>query len=43
MVFIGTTYTLFVTSQSDVMFKFPNLRFGEVCWHNMHIILHALS
>ena len=24
-------------------FMFPNQRFGEVCWHNMHILLHALS
>jgi len=20
---------------------FPNQRFGNVCWHNMHIRLHA--
>ena len=31
-------YTLFVTSQYDVI-----LMFGEVCWHSVHIILHALS
>ena len=24
---------LFVTSQFDVIFTFPNQRFGEVCWH----------
>ena len=29
--------TLFVTSQHDVIFTFANQRFGEVCWHNMHI------
>jgi len=34
---------LFVTSQFDVIFMFPNQRFGQVCWHNMHIVLHALS
>jgi len=34
---------LFVTSQFDVIFMFPNQRFGEVFWHNMHIRLHALS
>ena len=33
---------VFVTSQFDVIFMFPNQRFGEVCWHNMHILLHAL-
>ena len=33
---------LFVTSQFDVIFMFPNQHFGEVCWHNMHILLHAL-
>jgi len=21
---------------------FPNQHFGEVCWHNRHILLHAL-
>jgi len=25
---------LFVTSQFDVIFMFPNQRFGKVCWHN---------
>ena len=34
--------SLFVTSQFDVMFTFPNQHFGEVCWHNMHTLLHAL-
>jgi len=29
--------TLFVTSQCDVIFTFANQRFGEVCWHDMHI------
>jgi len=38
-----TGYMLFVTSQYDVIFNFANQSFGEVCWHNMHIILHALS
>jgi len=33
---------LFVTSQFDVIFMFPNQRFDEVCWHNMHIPLQAL-
>jgi len=32
----------FVTSQFDVIFMFRNQRFGEVTWHNMHILLHAL-
>jgi len=40
MVVIVTGFTLFVTSQYDVIFTFANQRFGE---HNMHIILHALS
>jgi len=31
-----------VTSQFDVISVFPNQRFGEVCWHNRHILLHAL-
>jgi len=43
MVVIVTRYTLFVTSHYDVMVMFANQRFGEVCWHNMHIILHAPS
>ena len=34
---------MFVTSQFDVVFMFPNQRLGEVCWHNMHILLHAIS
>jgi len=34
---------LFVTSQFDVILLFPHHRFGEVCWHNMRILLHALS
>jgi len=32
---------LFVTSQFDVIFMFPNQRFGEVCGHNMHILRNA--
>jgi len=43
MVGIVTGYTLFVTSQHDVILTFANQRYGEVCWHNMHIILNALS
>jgi len=31
MVVIATEYTLFVTSQYDVIFMFANQRFGEVC------------
>jgi len=31
MVVIVTGYALFVTSQYDVIFKFVNQRFGEVC------------
>jgi len=31
-------YTLFVTSQYDAI-----LIVGEVCWHSVHVILHALS
>jgi len=31
MVVIVTGYTLFVTSQYDVIFTFANQRFGEVC------------
>jgi len=33
---------LFVTSQFDVIFMFPNQRFREICWHNMYILLYAL-
>jgi len=33
---------LFVTSQFDVTFMFPSQRFGELCWHDRHILLHAL-
>jgi len=33
---------LFVTLQFDVVFMFPNQRFGEVCLHNLHVLLHAL-
>jgi len=33
---------LFVTSRYDVLAIFVNQRFAEVCWCNMHIILHAL-
>ena len=37
LVVIVTGYTLFVTSQYDVIFTFANQLFGEVCWHNMNI------
>jgi len=30
-------YTLYVTSQYDVIFTFASQRFDEACWHNMHI------
>jgi len=33
---------LCVSSQFDVIFIFPNQRFGEICWHDRHILLHAL-
>jgi len=41
LVAIVTGYV--VTSQYDVIFKFANQRFGEVCWHNMHNKLRHLS
>jgi len=31
---------LFVTSQFEVFFMFPNQRFGEVSGYNMHIFVH---
>jgi len=37
MVVIVTGYTLFVTSQYDVILTFANQRFGEDCCHNLHI------
>jgi len=43
MVVIIIENALFLTSQCDVTFTFANQRFGEACWHNMHIIPHALS
>ena len=42
MVVICIWSALCVTSQFDVIFMFPSQRFDEVCWHNMHIHLHAL-
>jgi len=42
MVVICIWSPLFVTSQFDVMFMFPNQCFGEVFWHNMKFLLHAL-
>jgi len=38
-----TGYTLFVTSQYEAILTFANQRFGEVCWHNMHIEGHRSS
>jgi len=43
MVVICIWCALFVTSQFDVIFMFPNQRFGEVCWHDRHILLRALA
>jgi len=43
MVVIVTGYTLFVSSQYDVLFTLANQRFDEVCWHNMHIHEHRSS
>ena len=43
MVVICIRCALFVMSQFDLIFMFPNQHFGEVCWHNMHILPHALS
>jgi len=37
MVVIVTRFTMFVTSQYDIIFTFVNQRFGEVCWQNVHI------
>jgi len=31
VVVISISFALFVTSQLDVIFVFPNQRFGEVC------------
>jgi len=42
-VVICTWCALFVTSQNDVIVLFPNQRFGEVCWHNMHIFVYIHS
>ena len=43
IVFIVTEHELFVTSQRDVIFTFVNQGFGEICWHNMNIILHRVT
>jgi len=43
LVVISISCPLFVTSQVDVIFMFPNQHFGEFWWRNMHILLHALS
>ena len=42
MVVICIWCAVFVKSQFDVIFMFLNQRFGEVYWHNMYILLHAL-
>ena len=42
MVVICIWCALFVMSQFDIIFMFPNQRLGDVCWHNMHILPHAL-
>ena len=41
MVVICFWCTVSVTSQFVVIFMFPNQRFGEIYWHNMHILLHV--
>jgi len=41
-VVIATSYALFVMSH-HVTLTFANQCFGEVCWHNMYIILHAMA
>jgi len=43
MAAIVISYTLFLTSQFDVIFTFANQLFGEFRWHNLHIILCAFS
>jgi len=35
MVVICIWCALFVTSQFDVIFMFPNQRFDKVCWHRV--------
>ena len=40
MVVICIWCALFVTSQFDIISMFLNQRFGELCWHSMHIFLH---
>jgi len=37
MVVSVTRFTMFVTSQYDVISTFANQRFGEVCWQNVHV------
>jgi len=34
---------LFVTSQFNVIALFPNQRFDQACWHNMHVFLYVHS
>jgi len=42
MVVICIWCALFVTSQFDFIFMIPNQHFREICWHNLHVLLHAL-
>jgi len=43
MVVICIWFSLFVTSQFDVIFMFPNQRFGEVCWHILRICIFVYT
>jgi len=43
MVVICSWCALFVTSQFDVIFMFPNQRFGKVFLNNMQNFLHLLA
>jgi len=36
-------FALFLTSQFYVIVLFPSQRFGEVCWHKMHVFLYIHS
>jgi len=42
MVVICIRCALFVTSQFDAIFMLSNQPFREICWHAMHVLLHAL-
>jgi len=43
VVVVSISCPLFVMSQLDVTFMCPNQHYDVVCWHNMHILLQALS